>query len=138
MGFFGSLDVAASALAAQRTRIQVIAGNLARIGVTRDADGRVNPPRHQVTVFRVGAPEITGSSELGVSVAEVRASNRPLKRVHDPDHPDADKHGFIRVADINAPMEMADMMLASRAYEANITAIDTTRRMITATLQILA
>ena len=138
MGFFASFDVAASALAAQRRRIQVIAGNIAKIGATRDAQGRVNPPKHMVTIFRVGAPKITGSEELGVSVAEIVPSATPVKVVLDPKHPDADAKGFIRVADIKIPMEIADMMLASRAYEANITAIDTTRRLLAATLQIIA
>ena len=139
MSFFTALDVSASGLAAQRMRMQVIARNISNVGVTRDAHGRVNPPKHMLSVFQVGAPELTGSEDLGVRFKEMRPSAVPFREDHNPQHPDADpKTGLVRLPNIRMPLEMTDMMMASRAYEANITAIDMTRRMINATLQILA
>ena len=138
MSFFTAMDISTSALAAQRQRTQVIARNLANIGVTRDARGRLNPPPALLSVFQVGAPDITGSENLGVRFKEAVPSAMPTRLELSPGHPDADADGYIRVPNIKVTLEMVDMMVASRSYEANITAIDMTRRMVGAALQILA
>jgi flagellar basal-body rod protein FlgC len=137
MGYFTALDISASGMAAQRMRMQVVARNMAIAGTTRDKEtGKT--PKPFATVLGTGAPGITGSDSLGVSVKDIVPFADPIRTEHQPNHPDADKEGNIHVPNVNEPTEMVDMMVASRAFEANLAAMDMTRRMILSTIQILA
>ncbi len=136
------LDISASALAAERIRMTTIAGNIANASTTRDAEGRNVPYRRMEVLFASGAPGRSGGP--GVRVEAVREDGHPYRWVHDPDHPDAirdpssDRRGYVLMPNINPVEEMVDMMLASRAYEANLSAMDVTRTMHAAALRIIA
>lgn len=129
---FGSLDISASALEAQRVRMDVIAGNIANAHTTRDARGRPSPYRRKEVVF---APARDGGP--GVTVEEIREDGSPPRRVWDPRHPDA-VGGYVSYPNVNVIQEMVDMTLASRSYEANVTAIETAKGMFSAALRIIA
>jgi len=72
----------------------------------------------------------------GVVISQIAEDNSPLKKIYNPSHPDADKDGFVTMPNVNMVTEMVDMISASRAYEANVTTIDTTKNMISAALRI--
>ena len=136
-----ALDISASALAAQRVRMSAIAGNIANAGVTRDAEGRNIPYRKLEVLFAAGGPD---GEPAGVRVEGVRPARDPWRLTYDPSHPDAEKdpaserHGYVLLPRINVVEEMVDMMLASRAYEANLAAMEATRTMRSAALRIIA
>ena len=126
MDFFTALDIAASGLSAQRTNMNVISMNLANVQTTRTADG--GPYQRKVVVFRSAPikwpPDKVWLSELerqvkGVKVARIQTENRPFRRVYDPNHPDADKDGYVLYPNINVVEEMANLLTALRTYEAN-------------------
>jgi flagellar basal-body rod protein FlgC len=148
MNLFGILNVSASALTAERMRAEVIAVNMANASTTRTASG--GPYVRQQVVFQSsqspqsGFPGIMAHQLLrgsegasGVRVAAVVPDQgAPLKR-YDPEHPDADKEGFVSFPNINPLTEMVDLMGASRAYGLNSSAILATKNMISSSLEIL-
>ena len=136
---FDALEVSASGLSAQRQRLTLIAANLANAFTTRDVAGRPNPYRRQVALLQ-SAP-VEGAAEegpLGVRVAGVTADPSPFRMVHDPSHPDADEHGYVQYPNVDLLTETVDALAATRAYEANVTAIEATKSMISAALRIIA
>ena len=133
---FGALDVSTSALAAQRTRLDIISGNLAHQFSTHDAEGNYNPYQRRVPIFAPGDPA-TGRAE-GVHVQEIRLDPSPPRLVYEPNHPDADENGYVGYPNIDPAIEMTNALEASRAYEANITAAETTKSMMQAAIGLLA
>ena len=135
---FGALDVSTSALVAQRIRMDTIAGNVANAHTTRRMDGQPGPFRRRIAAFQSG----DGRGGPGVHVSKVSEDPAPPKKVYQPWHPDAIKSGemkgWVEYPNVNMTTEMVNAMLASRAYEANITAIEVTKDMTSATLRILA
>ena len=135
---FGSLDISTSGLLAQRTRMDTIAGNVANAHATRRADGRPGPFKRRMVMFQSG----DGRGGPGVHVSEVREDPTRGPMVHMPWHPDAKQSGpmkgYVEYPNVDATTEMVNAMLASRAYEANITAIEVTKRMMSVTLRLLA
>lgn len=156
MSFFNALRIAGSALTAQRLRTDVIANNIANMNSTRTAEGGpyrrqqvVFGSRQETTPFRtillahgiVNVPSAgpSGSGRgvgNGVQVTSVGPDGRPAKRVFEPDHPDADTEGFVSYPDIDPVTEMADMLSATRAYEANVTALNAAKAMASKALEI--
>jgi flagellar basal-body rod protein FlgC len=140
----GDMDfaISASALSAQRRRMDVIAANLANAESTRTAAG--GPYRRRDVVLEPAAPDggfadmlsASGEAGLGVRVRSVVEDLRPPRLVFDPGHPDADAEGFVAMPNVNVMSEMVDMMAASRAYEANVTALNVTKRVLEATLDL--
>ena len=134
---FGSLDVSTSALVAQRIRLDTIAGNIAGAQTTRRDDGRPGPYLRRIAVFESG----DGRGGPGVHVGGI-AEDPAVEKIYQPEHPDAIQSGplkgYVNYPKIDLPTEMVNAMLASRAYEANITAMDATKNMIAASLRILA
>lgn len=128
---FSGMRASASGLAAERVRIDVIARNIANASVTKMPDGS-GPYRRQVVHF---APMMVRRSEGPPLSAGVRVSrvgddlSAPFERIRDPGHPDADADGMVTMPNVNTTREMADMITAMRAYEANINAQDTFVRM---------
>jgi flagellar basal-body rod protein FlgC len=124
------MDISASALSAQRTRMNVLASNIANAHTTRDEYGNISPYRRQEVLF---APRVDDGEVVGVRVTRVREAAHPFQWVYQPDHPDAVKdltsenHGRVLMPKINVVQEMVDMMMASRAYEANLTAMEATK-----------
>lgn len=134
---FGSLNTSASALVAQRTRLETIAANMANMNSIYDADGNVNPYRRRFTVFAPGDP-VTGS-EQGVHVKEIMLDSAPFRKEWDPGHPaDVDGDGYVEYPNIDPTMETINAIEAQRAYQANITAAEATKQMIQANLRLLA
>jgi len=135
MDSFGVFRVSASALAAQRQRMNVIASNMANAHSTKTAEG--GPYRRKDVVFSA-EPENSGVDGLeGVKVSDVVADTTPPKMIYDPGHPDADKNGFVAMPNVNVIEEMVNMMMASRAYEASISAFDMSKANLMKTLDIL-
>lgn len=130
-------EIAVSGLRAQRTRMNVIALNIANAETTRTENGG-GAFRRQLTILR-GEPARRGtpSQKGGVYVKEVKEDDSPLRRVFDPSHPDADKEGYVSYPNINIAMEMVDMISAQRAYEANIAVMAAGKRMTQRALEII-
>jgi len=133
---FGSLDISTSALVAQRTRLEVTAANLANKDAIYDAQGRYAPYRRRVPIFAQGDPS-TGTNE-GVHVHEILLDPSPFTKRFDPGHPNADAQGYVSYPNIDSATEMINALEASRAYEANVTAVEATKSMIQTSLRLLA
>jgi flagellar basal-body rod protein FlgC len=133
---FESLDISSSALLAQRVRMDTIAGNLANIDTTRSASGQKVPYRRRFAVF---APGREGdASKAGVQVTKIEQDRSPFRKVYEPGHPDADGQGYVRYPNVDLAVETVNALEASRAYEANVTAVETTKSMMSATMRLLA
>jgi flagellar basal-body rod protein FlgC len=134
-----SLEASASGLTAERLRMDVIAGNVANVHTTRTASG--GPYRRKHVVFEA-IDEKAGPFQRflinagqrprsggGVRVSEIAEDQGPLKRVHDPSHPDRDADGYVSLPNIEPVMEMVDLMTAQRAYDAGVTALNAAKQM---------
>jgi len=121
-----ALDISSSALTAQRTRLDVIAGNIASAEVTHQADGTPTPYRRRFVTFMNG----DGQGGPGVHVDAVRADPSPLRKKYDPGNIDADAQGYVQLPNVSITMEYVDALAASRAYEANAAMLNVTRTMI--------
>ena len=140
-GIFTMFDISASGLRAERARMNVHANNLANINTTRGEDG--DPYRRRRVFFKEGAPEVTGSEQWGVSVAyEDKDFDTDFQLKYEPTHPDAIREGelagYVRLPNVQVAVEMVDMMMASRAYEANLTTMDTAKQIHSGALRIIA
>ena len=144
MGMFDAIDISASGLTAERLRMDVTAENLANAQSTRTPGG--GPYRRQVVVLQQAdagfagqlAGAIGGSAApAGVEAAGIVADANPLRRIYDPGHPDADANGYVRMPNVNPVTEMVDLIDASRAYQANVTALQTTKTAFTKTIELL-
>lgn len=137
MSFLSALDISGSALTAQKFRMNIIAQNMANTGTTRTENGE--PYRRKLTVFSERTGEfdsVLGKELAGVEVTQVAEDGDDFKLEYDPDHPDADENGYVRLPNINTLDEMVDMISASRAYEANVTAFNAMKELATAALNI--
>ena len=121
MDFFTAMEVSASGLSAQRTRMNVAASNLANVNTTK-ADGGGAYARKSVMLESVPYP---GSGINGVRVQQIVSDANPPREEYDPEHIDADADGYVYYPNINPVEEMVDMITASRAYEAGVTALST-------------
>jgi flagellar basal-body rod protein FlgC len=126
--------VSASALAAQRQRMNVIASNMANAHSTRTTEG--GPYRRQDVVFVTDPLDAAKPGLEGVKVSGIVKDESPFKMVYDPAHPDADKDGFVSMPNVNVIEEMVNMMMASRAYEASVTAFNISKSMFLKTLEL--
>ena len=133
---FGALDSSTSGLIAQRTRAQTTAANLANRFTLYDAQGNHAPFRRRIPMLAAGDP-LNGSRE-GVHVQSIEFDAAPFRRVYEPGHPEADGEGYVEYPNIDPTIEHVNMLEASRAYEANITAIEATKAMIQASLRLIA
>lgn len=142
-----SLAVSVSGLDAQRRRLNVIASNLANAQSTKTPNG--GPYKRRDVVFRsTPVPNAfqrtlrqvsTGPAARaleGVTVSKIVEDHKPGQLIYDPHHPDADRKGFVRLPNVNVMEEMVNMIGASRAYEANVQAINATRAMWNKALEI--
>jgi flagellar basal-body rod protein FlgC len=145
MGFMDSLNISASGMTAERLRMDVIANNLANVNTTHTANG--GPYRRQLAVFSpagnnafddamAAASGQGGSATKGVHVEGIVPDQSPLKRVYEPGHPDADAQGYVMMPNIDTVSEMVDMMSATRAYEANVTAANAAKGMAQKAIEI--
>ncbi len=136
MAFLGTLDIVGSALTAERYRTDVIMQNIANEKTTITENGE--PYRRKQVVFQerpLSFQEELNKAKGGVRIAEVRESDREFKAVYDPTHPQADEEGYVLYPNVDTTEEMIDLMAASNAYEANLTALSVVKAMITKTLE---
>ena len=139
MNLLTALDVNASGLTAQRKRVEVSSANLANSQTTRTAEG--GPYRRKDVVFQTSSFQESlgaamGGGVEGVEVSDVVNDPRPFDRRYEPGHPDADKDGYVSYPNVNVMEEMANLVEASRSYEANIAAISIVKTMINRTLDL--
>jgi flagellar basal-body rod protein FlgC len=127
---FRALDISASGLHAQWVRMEVVANNVANADTTQTPEG--GPYRRREVVFSTVMNGLNG-----VDVAGVVASNAPPRMVYDPGHPEADARGYVAMPDVQMPLEMVDMVTASRAYQANLVAMTSFRTICEETLKLL-
>jgi flagellar basal-body rod protein FlgC len=151
MSFFGALDISASGLSAERMRMDVTAENLANAETTRGANGQ--PYRRKEVVLQtagqngfssalasaVGSVPGAPSSQQpgGVQVTGIVEDQSAPRMVYDPGHPDANAQGYVAMPNVNPVTEMVDLIAASRAYEANVTAMQTAKSMFSKTFDLL-
>ena len=133
---YGAFDISTSALVAQRTRLHVISANIANQRSILNADGEYDPYRRRFAVFAPGDP--SRESTEGVHVASIGIDRGPLRRVLEPDSPYADANGYVGYPNVNFVIEQMNALEATRAYEANITAIEATKSMLSVAFQVLA
>ncbi len=137
MSLFSTIDVSASGMSAQRQRAQLLVENIANADTTRTAEG--GPYRRRDVVFQ-STPTTSpfssvfesqiGTGGNGVAVSDVMVDNSDPDRRYMPGHPDADKDGYVSFPRVNPAEDMVDLMGASRAYQANVSAISAVKDMI--------
>lgn len=132
---FDALDIGSSGLLAQRTRMDTIASNVANMNVTRNKHGEPIPFRRRVAMLQ---PQANAEGEPGVRVAKIVEDPTPFRTVYEPGHIDADAEGYVKYPNVDMAVEMVNMLEASRAYEANVTMMETTKTMINASLRLIA
>lgn len=133
---FESLDIGASGLTAQRTRMDTIANNILNAKTTRNAAGGKETYRRKFVVFAPG--QANDATRPGVHVQEIGADQSPFRKEYDPGHPDADEKGYVSYPNVDTAVEYVNALEASRAYEANVTMMDVTKAMINASLRLIA
>ena len=142
MDFFTAMDVSASAMSAERTRMNLISSNLANAQTTRTPEGGAY--RRKDAVFTAtplekgfrSALERAGGGVRKVAVSGIVEDSQPPRLQYDPQHPDADPQGYVALPNVNVVEEMADMITATRAYEANVNAAQAARNMAMKTLEL--
>jgi len=137
---FDVLDMGASGLQAQRTRLDTIAGNILNVNTTRNANGESIPYRRRFAVFAPGTASDPGMP--GVHVQNVMVDQSAFQKRFDPGHPDAIKDGpdkgYVLYPNVDLSVEYVNALEASRAYEANVTMMETSKAMLSASLRLLA
>ncbi len=162
---FDSLDISASGLYAQRLKMDAIASNIANVNTTRNPDGTPGVYKRKDVVFQTvlndslnpgNASGITDKQGMldsvntlkasisynepnvasGVKVGQIIEDSGPLRRVYNPSHPDADNDGYVSMPNVNIVTEMVEMIAANKAYEANLSVMDTTKNLFSSALRI--
>jgi flagellar basal-body rod protein FlgC len=147
VNIFRIFDVTGAGMSAQRTRMSVVSGNLANAETTRTPEGgpyrrrnvffRALPLQQSSSLLRPAGltslpigPRARDAEVNSVEVVGVQASTRAPRKVYDPHHPDTDAEGYVSYPDINTMEEMTDLLSATRSYEANMTAFNTTKALV--------
>lgn len=152
MTVFHSMNTTASALTAQRLRMDVISSNIANVDTTRarQVNGEWEPYRKKSVVLTEGQGSkfssflnaAIGNSNkeavgTGVTVSRIQSDNEtPFKLVYDPTHPDADAEGYVKHSNVDLLKEMVDLISATRSYEANVTVLNANKSMLMKALEI--
>lgn len=133
-----AMNASASALSAERTRIEVAISNMANAESTRSANGE--PYRRRDVVLQSDSGTFDGAlgaaGATGVRVAAIVTDQSDFRRRYEPSHPDADADGFVALPNVDQPQEMVDMLSAARAYQANLTAIGLIRDLVAKALEL--
>ena len=135
MSVFSAMNISATGMTAQRTRLDVISQNIANVNTTRDSDG--NAYKRKSVIFQEktyvsfddALINATGNLGKGVKISEIFEDPSEGRMVYDPSHPDADEKGYVTYPNVNTVTEMTDMIDASRSYEANVTAFNASKNM---------
>jgi flagellar basal-body rod protein FlgC len=143
MGMFDSIDISASALTAEKTRMDIINKNMANANTTRATGGM--PYRRQMVVYQENKSTPFSAyldkqnnkfNGKGVVISEIVEDDTPFRLIYEPGHPDADENGYVKLPNVEIVKEMVDMIDAQRTYEANITAMNSTKSMLLRALDI--
>ena len=155
MSLFESMRISATGMSAERTRMDVASENLANANSTNGPNG---PYRRKEVALRAassgsfgamlqnvagsvpgggGIGSMTGTTKGGVQVSGIVEDKTPNRKVYDPGHTDADAQGYVSMPNVNPVIEMTDPISSSRAYEANVTAMQTTKTMISRVMDLL-
>lgn len=141
MSVFNSMKINASGLTLERLKMDIISTNIANVNTTRTEDG--GPYSRKEVIFEESLLEaknkLTGKMEkksFGVRVTEIAEDNENYKVLYDPEHPDADEDGYVLAPNVNLVDEMIDLINTQRAYEANVTALNTSKNMLKKALEI--
>lgn len=150
MSMFHSLNITSSALTAQRLRMDVISSNMANADTNRAnlVDGEWEPYRRKMVVMQSkehsfssvlkGAMNEADSSRVGngVKVTRIVEDETPFQLIFDPEHPDADEDGYVKMPNVDPLREMVDLMSTTRSYEANVTVLNASKNMLMKALEI--
>ncbi|UCZ51729.1 flagellar basal body rod protein FlgC [Bacillus shivajii] len=148
MSIFHGMNTSASALTAQRLRMDVVSANMANADTTRGrmVDGEWQPYRRKMVVMEPNSSSFTSHLSRaigkndgpgnGVKVREIIEDETPFKQVYQPNHPDANEDGYVQMPNVDPLKEMIDLMSATRSYEANVTALDGHKNMLLKALEI--
>ncbi|MBD2845293.1 flagellar basal body rod protein FlgC [Paenibacillus sp. IB182496] len=149
MKLSSGFDASASALTAQRMRMDLISSNIANAETTRGklVNGQYEPYTRKLAVLEPLQPKFSdmleqqmsgsGKSQAGgVKVGQIMEDRTPPKLVYNPTHPDADAEGYVKMPNVDILKEMVDMVAATRSYEANVTALNATKSMFAKALEI--
>jgi flagellar basal-body rod protein FlgC len=148
MSLTNSFDISSSALTAQRLRMDVISSNIANADTTRTklVNGKWVPYTRKIVTLEPKASSspfaqilnstMRDSTGEGVKVTKIFDDTAPYKQVYNPNHPDADGNGFVMMPNVDVLKEMVDMISATRSYEANVTALNASKAMLTKALEI--
>lgn len=131
-GAFGGIRISASALSAERLRMDVISSNIANMRTTRTEDGGAYV--RKVAVFEENFDEKLGI--LGVKAVEIEDDKSEMKMEYDPTHPDANEDGYVEYPNVDILVEKADLMTAQRAYESNVDSLNAQKNLISKALEI--
>lgn len=143
MSVFGAMDVSATGMTAQQLRMDTISENIANVNTTRDANGKTY--RRKTVVFEEKSyPTFSESLSIankhnigkGVKVTQIVEDNSEGRLVYDPSHPDANEDGYVTLPNVNTVTEMTNMIDATRAFEANVTVMNSTKGMAMKALDI--
>lgn len=147
MTIFNQMNISASALTAQRVRMDVISANLANADTTRAelVNGEWQPYRRKMVEtepkgesFSSVFNTVLGKSHSsgGVRVRGITEDETPFKEIYDPTHPDANNEGYVQLPNVDPLKEMVDLISSTRSYEANVTAMNATKGMLLKSLEI--
>ncbi len=134
MRLFDSLEIAGSSLTAHRLWMDLISQNLANVNTTRTPEG--GPYKRRVPVFAERLQDINNDFK-GVGVERIEADDLPPRMVYQPEHPDADAQGYVAYPNVNVVREMTDMMVATRAYEANLMVVESAKEIWGSAIDVL-
>lgn len=144
MSVFGAMNVSATGMTAQSVRRDIISQNIANVNTTREANGKPYKKKNvvfeekSVTSFAMALDLSMGATGIGldgVKVSKIVEDDSEGRMVYDPSHPDADEDGYVTYPNVNVVQEMTDLIDASRAYEANVTAFNASKSMYMKTLE---
>lgn len=134
MNAFSSMQISATGLAAERLRMDTISSNMANASTTRNAQGEKSPYVRKIAVFQEALD--SKKQMAGVKAVGIEEDKSPLRREYNPNHPDADNDGYVTMPNVNVLNEMADMMVSTRAYEANVDTFNALKSMFSKALEI--
>lgn len=148
MSIFNAINASASALTAQRVRMDTVSSNLANAHSTRariNEEGEFEPYRRKVVSLEPKQESFRSvlsrearkqSIPEGVAISEITEDPEPFKVMYNPQHPDADEEGYVQMPNVDPLKEMVDLMGATRSYEANVTALNASKNMLMKALEI--
>jgi len=143
MSLFSSINISATGMTAERTRMDVISENISNANTTRTSSG--TPYKRKLVVFSESKPKFSdvlndtlskSNQSNGVKITAIKEDDSPYKVVYEPGHPDANENGYVEMPNVDITKEMVDMISATRAYEANITALNSSKSMFMKALDI--